>query len=228
MVVQAGARRFALVVDSVSGTEEIVVKPIGCVLDSLIFYTGATIMGDGTVALILDIPGVARHAGLLVRMQGVAEQSPSTITRPGKSRENLLVCQVGRRRIGLPLAEVTRLTSASRDGIEFAGQREVLQVEGELLPLLRTHKLLGEPANLTEPDRLPVVVHRSGHGTVGLIVDRILDIVEQPDDCREHSLGDSVRAAVVDGKVTDLIDVSRLIGNAGRESAEAIEPVPSS
>jgi two-component system chemotaxis sensor kinase CheA len=228
VVVQAGARRFALVVDSVSGTEEIVVKPIGCVLDSLSFYTGATIMGDGTVALILDILGVARHAGLLVRMQGVAEQSPATISRPGNSGENLLVCLVGRRRIGLPLAEVTRLISASRDGIEIAGQREVLQNEDELLPLLRTHKLLGEPANLSEPDRLPVVVHRSEHGTVGLIVDRILNIVEQPDDSMEHSLGDSVRAVVVDEKVTDLIDVSRLIGDAGLESAETTEPVPSS
>lgn len=227
VVVQAGARRFALVVDSVSGTEEIVVKPIGCVLDSLSFYTGATIMGDGTVAMILDILGVARNAGLLVRMQGVAEQSPSTITRPGMSTENLLVCLVGRRRIGLPLAEVIRLTSASRDEIEIAGQREVLQEENELLPLLRAHKLLDESANLPEPDRLPVVVHHSEHGTVGLIVDRILDIMERPDDSVERPLGNSVRAIVIDGKVTDLIDVSRLIGDAGLESAAAIEPVPS-
>lgn len=224
VVVQAGARRFAVVVDGVSGTEEIVVKPIGSVLDNLTFYTGATIMGDGTVALILDILGVARHAGLLVRRQSAAEQAQSTITRPGESPANLLVCLVGHRRIGLPLSEVTRLTSVARDGIEAAGQNEVLQDDDELLRLIRTHKLLGEPASLTESDRLPVVVHRSESGTIGLIVDRILDIVEQPAESTEHSLGDHVRAVVVDGKVTDLIDVHRLIGDAGTES---VEPIPS-
>ena len=168
-------------------------------------------MGDGTVALILDILGVARHAGLLVRRQTAAEQSQSTITRPSDVRESLLVCSVGRRRIGLPLAEVARLTSVARDGIEAAGQSEVLQEEEELLRLIRTHQLLGEPAGAADSNRLPVVVHRSEHGTIGLIVDRILDIVEQPADSMEHSLGDDVQAVVVDGKVTDLIDVCRLL-----------------
>jgi chemotaxis protein histidine kinase CheA len=83
-------------------------------------------MGDGTVALILDILGVARHAGLLVRRQSTAERAHSTITRPSASSANLLVCLVGRRRIGLPLVEVTRLTSVARCEIEAAGQNEVL------------------------------------------------------------------------------------------------------
>jgi hypothetical protein len=65
-------------------------------------------------------------------------------------------------------------------------------------------------------------VHRSEAGTLGLIVDRILNIIDQPADSTEHSLGDQVRAVVVDGKVTDLIDVQRLIEDAGKESTEPI------
>ncbi|MDA1163873.1 MAG: chemotaxis protein CheA [Planctomycetota bacterium] len=227
VVVQAGARRFALVVDSVNGTEEIVVKPLGSVLDSLMFYTGATIMGDGTVALILDILGVARHAGLQVRMLSDVDVSPAMLAQPRDTLKNLLVCLVGRRRIGLPLAEVTRLTSVARDGIEIAGQREMLQEDDSLLPLFRAHQLLGEPASLSESDPLPVVVHRGRHGTIGLIVDRILDIVEQPDDTSMHVLQDDVRAVVLNGKVTDLIDLQTLIGRAGMESDAVIESVPS-
>jgi two-component system chemotaxis sensor kinase CheA len=222
VVVQAGARRFALVVDGVSGTEEIVVKPIGSVLDGLKFYTGATIMGDGTVALILDILGLARHAGLLVTRQAVEDQAPSTLTERREDQENLLVCSVGRRQIGLRLADVTRLISVARDGIEIAGHREIMQDGEGLLPLVRTSALLGEQSSPSDSDRLPVVVHNGDHGHIGLIVDRILDIVEHPDDMPEFAPGDQTRAVVVRGKVTDLIDLTSLIGNAGLDADETI------
>src|SRR5262249_28255025 len=65
-VVKAGAQRFGLVVDQLLNTEEIVVKPMHPVLKPLRCYAGATIMGDGRVALILDIEGIARHAGIAV------------------------------------------------------------------------------------------------------------------------------------------------------------------
>jgi two-component system chemotaxis sensor kinase CheA len=222
VVVQAGARRFALVVDAVRGTEEIVVKPIGSVLDGLKFYTGATIMGDGTVALILDILGLARHAGLFVIKHAVEDQTPSTLTKRREDQDNLLVCSVGRRQIGLRLSDVTRLISVAQDGIEIAGQSEIMQDEERLLPLVRTSSLLGEAASPSESDRLPVVVHDGDHGHIGLIVDRILDIVEQPDDMPEFDSGGQTRAVVVHGKVTDLIDLTSLIGDAGLDADETI------
>ena len=225
VVLQAGARRFALVVDGVSGTEEIVVKPIGCVLDSLSFYTGATIMGDGRVALILDILGLARHAGLLVRKHAFAETSLSEVIARSDSRSSLLVCQVGRRQIGVSLDDVSRLTSVAREDVELAGRSEIAQDGGGLLPLIRTHELFGE-ADDSQIDRLPVLVHRGDDSQAGLIVDRIIDIVELADDETEHSLEDQTRAVVVHGKVTDLIDLRSLIlnhstppGSAGLESA---------
>lgn len=223
-VLQAGARRFALVIDGVSGTEEIVVKPIGCVLDGLSFYTGATIMGDGEVALILDILGLARHAGLLVRKQAFAEPSLSEVIERSDSQTSLLVCQVGRRQIGVSLDEVSRLTTVARDDVEVAGQSEIAQDGGGLLPLIRTHELLGE-ADDSQLERLPVLVYRGEENPTGLIVDRIVDIVELSADETEHSLKET-RAVVVHGKVTDLIDLRSLLsdlntppGNAGLESA---------
>lgn len=222
-VLQAGARRFALVIDGVSGTEEIVVKPIGCVLDGLSFYTGATIMGDGQVALILDILGLARHAGLLVRKQAFAEPSLSEVIERSDSLTSLLVCQVGRRQIGVSLDEVSRLTTVARDDVELAGRSEIAQDGGGLLPLIRTHELLGE-ADDSQLERLPVLVHCDEENLTGLIVDRIVDIVELSPDETEHSLKET-RAVVVHGKVTDLIDLKSLLsdlstppGSAGLES----------
>ena len=224
VVLQAGARRFALVVDGVSGTEEIVVKPIGSVLDNLIFYTGATIMGDGTVALILDILGLARHAGLVVRQQ--AESAMSQIVRVADAQDHLLVCSVGRRQIGLSLTDVTRLTSIARDEIELAGRSELMQDEEELISLIHTAALLGESGR-SRAERLPVVVHSHDQGPVGLIVDRIENIVSEPAGSRDHVLQDDSHARLINGKVTDMIDVPGLVAQAAHGPSGSTESTPS-
>ena len=62
VVLQADERQFGLVVDEINDTEEIVVKPLGKLFKGLTTFAGATIMGDGRVALILDLGGVIRFA----------------------------------------------------------------------------------------------------------------------------------------------------------------------
>ncbi|MBN2872645.1 MAG: chemotaxis protein CheA, partial [Halothiobacillaceae bacterium] len=63
VMVQHGAQLMALVVDSVIGQEEVVIKPLGELLRVVEGFAGATITGDGHIALILDLPGLVRRNG---------------------------------------------------------------------------------------------------------------------------------------------------------------------
>jgi two-component system chemotaxis sensor kinase CheA len=61
VIVSIGARHVGLVVDQVVGQEEVVIKPLGRMLQGTPGMAGATITGDGRIALILDLPGLLKH-----------------------------------------------------------------------------------------------------------------------------------------------------------------------
>ena len=90
VVLQAADRQFGLVVDGINDTQEIVVKPLWKHLKSLACFAGATVMGDGRVALILDVFGLAQRAGAVSNLQGWTVAGDSA--RPGRGRRNGPVC----------------------------------------------------------------------------------------------------------------------------------------
>lgn len=213
VVLQAGMRRFAMVVPAISNTEEIVVKPIGHVVAGLSVYAGATIMGDGRVALILDVLGTARQAGLFARPQDQAWISP-TSQEVDKIERNLLLCGVGRHRIALPIAEVSALEKVPREDVELSGNQEVAQCRGGLMSLIRMRTLLGEEA-ASDEEQLSIVVYTESRGSIGLVVDEILDVVEQPASVQVAGQPRTTsRVSVIDGKVTDLVSIQHLIRDA--------------
>ena len=67
VVLQADERQFGLVVDQINDTEEIVVKPLRKQLKTVKTFAGSSIMGDGKVALILDVLGLAQHASVVAK-----------------------------------------------------------------------------------------------------------------------------------------------------------------
>jgi two-component system chemotaxis sensor kinase CheA len=215
IVLQADDRQFGLVVDGVNDTEEIVVKPLGKELKSIATFAGATIMGDGRVALILDVLGVAQRSGVVSEARerllrdAVAQND---VKRPG--REALLLFQVSDEgRMALPLSKVSRLEEFPRTLLERAGRRDVVQYRGEILPLVALREMLGE-VDVTPDAEVPlqVVVYSERGRSIGLVVDRILDIVEddvsiKATGSREGVLG----AAVIQGKVTDMLDIHAVI-----------------
>jgi two-component system, chemotaxis family, sensor kinase CheA len=217
VVLQADDRRFGLVVEGINDTEEIVVKPLGRQLKSIASLAGATIMGDGRVALILDVLGLAQSAGLIseVRTQAVAEQAA---TAAGEKRagegETMLVLGLGTTgRVALPLSLVDRLEEIPVKSVELSAHREVVQYRNELLPLLRIGEALGYETGEAMNGTLQVVVCSRDGRRVGLVVDQILDIVEDPIEV-EGSLSSQrgLRGtAVIRGRVTDLLDVPELV-----------------
>ena len=221
VVLQADDRQFGLVVDEISDTEEIVVKPLGKQLKGLSCYAGATIMGDGTVALILDVLGIAQKASVVTELheQTVADAAPETRSRTSHESWLLFRSSAGKR-LAVPLSAVARLEEFSLASVEHSGTSEVVQYRGEIMPLLRISRLLQESA--PGGDSLQVVVFSSHGRSLGLVVDHIEDITDEAVEVRDdEQRGFLLGSAVIQQKVTDIVDLSQVVAQASQISAAA-------
>jgi two-component system, chemotaxis family, sensor kinase CheA len=215
VVLQADGRQFGLIVDQINDTEEIVVKPLGKQLKGLGSFAGATIMGDGKVALILDVMGLAQSAGVVGESReahrGVAEGVSARGTVDQKQAV-LLFSAGGNSRMAVELGKVARLEEFSPEAIESEGGAQVVQYRGSIMPLVSLAERFGRTSSAEAGAKVPVVVCAAGSGHVGLSVDAILDIVEEnlvidPRRRRDGVIG----SAVVQGKVTELLDVACIV-----------------
>jgi two-component system, chemotaxis family, sensor kinase CheA len=211
VVLQADGQRFGLVVDTINDTEEIVVKPLGQQLKNITCFSGATIMGDGRVALILDVMGLAQHAHLHVTdTRKTAHHATHTASTASDTRTLLVFESHAGDRLAIPLSSVARLEEFPATQIERSGHREVIQYRGQIMPLVRIDGAAPTDANNAAP--IQVVVYQGKGRPFGLVVGRITDIVEQAIsvDASVATAG-ILGSAVVQNKVTDLIDIPALI-----------------
>lgn len=221
VVVQADGHEFGLVVDEITDTQEIVVKPMGKQLKGITAFSGATVLGDGRVALILDILGLAQRAHVIAERPASGpiefeKKLASAKAQAPASSQRLLVVQCGEQgQMAIPLSLVARLEEFPFAAIELSGEQQVVQYRGEIMPLLRLSRIIPGLTHETPPvpsDRFLVVVYSEGGHRAGLIVDRIIDIVEekpvlQTPTQRTGLLGPSI----VQQRVTDLLDVPRIV-----------------
>lgn len=219
VVLGAAGRSFGLVVNEVNDSEEIVVKPLNRQLKGLPMFAGATILGDGRVALILDVMGIAREGKLLHAAKDEAEVTgdEEAAGGAGSERQTLLTfAGYGRERFAVPLALVARLEEITADRVEQAAGREVIQYRGDLLPLIRLDHVCAATPPSEHPERLPAIVFSRGRKSVGLLVGRILDIVEATVALYAPPSGRAgVRGSlVIDGVTTDLLDIDHMIESA--------------
>jgi two-component system, chemotaxis family, sensor kinase CheA len=223
VVLQAGDHSFGLVVDEITDTEEIVVKPLGEHLKDIPFYAGATIMGDGSVALILDVMGIAQGAGFLdnethAAMNASLDKAKSDAT----DNEIMLVFQVGGSRMAVPLDQVDRLEEVESNMVENTGQQDVIQYRGQILPLIRPEEHLAERRTSkrdTDEDgatTLQVVVYSCQGKSFGLVVDQIIDIASEKVEVHREATREGVLSVkVVQEKITEMLDIERLAQIAG-------------
>ena len=208
VVLQADDLQFGLLVDTIHDTEEIVVKPLGRELKGLDVYAGATIMGDGRVALILDVTGLAARAGVAMSERRIgSREAQEAARRDSLPPEKLLIFRAGGDSpMALPLAAVARLEEFPRSRVEHVGNADAIQYRGEILPLYYLSEIFGGPRASSE--LLQVVVHTFAGRSIGFVVDAIDDIVEQrPAAVRRSGRRGMLGAAVIQGRVTELLDV---------------------
>jgi two-component system chemotaxis sensor kinase CheA len=215
VVLQSDGQEFGLVVEAINDTEEIVVKPLGKRLKQVAVYAGATIMGDGRVALILDASGLAHHAAIAVPSKdrrGVHVDEGETATQA--RRDEMLLCRAaGDRRIAIPLGLITRLEEIDPSRLEWAGGRRVLQYRGHLLPVVEVAEGIGgRPRDRASDETVRIIVVEVDGVEVGLVVDRIDDIVQDAIEVRCGATATGLLgSAVIGGQVTDLLDVPAIV-----------------
>ncbi|MDR3535122.1 MAG: hybrid sensor histidine kinase/response regulator [Acetobacteraceae bacterium] len=228
-VVQVGASRFGLIVDRVFDTEEIVVKPVAPILRHIPLFSGNTILGDGSVIVILDPNGIARATGIGIGLAGAdADEVVVSDTQSSTQKMALLLFKMGDAQSkAVPLNQVSRLETVERAKIEYSGGQLVMQYRGKLMPLVGVGPSAGGGA---QPDPQPVLVFADGNRAMGLMVDEIQDVVEdhlqvELSTDRPGFLG----TAIVAGRATDVLDTSFWLQQAfkdwfGANRASRTEP----
>ncbi|MFZ1491935.1 MAG: chemotaxis protein CheA [Candidatus Competibacter denitrificans] len=224
VVLQAGQHQFGLVVDQINDTQEIVVKPLDKVLQDIPVFAGATIMGDGRVALILDVLGIAQQAHILSEShdQGISAQLREARARAAERQTLLLVRSPGNSRLAIPLAPVSRLEEIPVDQVESAGDVDVVQYRGQILPLIHLRDILSERRSFNrlaeaggaaaDANLLQAIVFGDGVRQVGLIVDEILDIIQDVFEVKGRATRNGVSGTlVIQGRVTELFDVDSFL-----------------
>lgn len=183
VVLSAGEVRFGLIIEQVGDTEEIVVKPLSRHVKQVGCYDGATIMGDGKVALILNVSGLFTASQLTVddmkkvKDEALEQEDQGQQLAREEHRQTIVLFRVGDNEYyGVPLAFVVRLEKFPSAHIEFSGGREVLQYRNEILPLIRLEEYLNIP-KAPDPEQLSLIVF-SVERQVGLVVHDIVDTVE--------------------------------------------------
>ncbi len=212
VVLNAGDRPFGLIVDSIADSEEIVVKPLGRHLKHIKVFAGTTLMGDGRVALILDV------VGLTAAMAGKGEDSlkqASVITGTGhdEERQFLLLCTVGPDEyFALPLALVNRLDKISADQIEFVGGKEVVQYRGHSMPVIRLENFL-PISPLPEQDEYHLIVFHMNDKDVAFMVSKIDDSIDIAIDVEENTFKQEgiLGSAIIKERTTLFLDVYQII-----------------
>ncbi len=220
LVVQAGDRRFGLIIDDVEDTQEIVVKPLGSMLERIPIYAGATIMGDGKVALILDTLGLAQRAHVIAESSEIRNQVEAPVLLNEMKEGFLIFRSPDDGRMAVHLGPLIRLEKFREEKVEHLGGTRAIQYRGDILPLVPVLELLPERRkNVRALEKVEgeinVAIFESGGQTVGLLIGPVVDIVEEEIEVRRPASRDGVsQVIVVDGRVTELLDVDDLVNKA--------------
>jgi len=221
VVLRSGTHLYGLAVDELQDPEEIVVKPLSSYLADCGWYAGATILGDGRVAMILDAAGIARRAAL--RFDEVAREEQLRDDPDAAPSANLrslvLFANAAGEHFALPLRELSRLERAAASQVERVGEREFLQVRGRTIPLIRLEDVLPVGGGPRDEESFFVLIPRAAR-EAGIVASRIVDTLDsdaQPDGGQISAPG-LLGSAVVRDRLTLFLDTDRLLEAAGVET----------
>ncbi len=229
VVVETGRLRYGLVVDRLHDSEEIVVKPLGKHLKKIVFLAGATILGDGRIAMILDAGGIARYTQLLQTDQSLAGEraDAQAAQQAADALPMLLFTNHPNEQFGIPMSVVARIERIHADQIDSVAGQQVLQYRGATLTLLELSNCIQARPRADEP-KLYIIVFRHGGRELGLIAPQVLDIRALPSDIDTTTFREPgvLGSAVLDGHPIRFLDAFELgntyhaVGRSADLSAE--------
>jgi two-component system chemotaxis sensor kinase CheA len=205
VVTQVGTNTFGMIVDRVYDTEEIVVKPVAPILRDISVFAGNTILGDGSVIMILDPNGIANKIGNLESDNSNPQTSNSKHDLNAEERISLLIFKACGEKTprAVPLALVARLEEIELNTVEHSSGQAMVQYRGALMPLIA----IDEGYTLPEEGLKPVLVFSEGDKAMGIIVDEIIDIVDEAIKINVAADGPGqMGSAIIRGAATEVID----------------------
>ncbi|MCH8520548.1 chemotaxis protein CheA [Glycocaulis sp.] len=231
VVIEATGRKLGVVVDDVLDTEEIVVKPLSAQLRNISIFSGATLLGDGSVIIILDPNGLSNelaHSG-----EEVVSEDEASAQAAAADRQRLLLVRTGEDDVkAVPVSLITRLEEFEASAIEVSDARHVVQYRGRLLPLAHASGV----DEFKREGRHPVLVFSEEGRAAGVAVEEILDVVEETLDLQMGSERPGViGSAIIKGRATEVLDIAwhmerawsgapQRPARAGRHSILLVEP----
>ncbi len=220
VVMQVGARRFGVLVDGVYHTEEIVVKPVSSLLRDVSMFSGNTILGDGSVIMIVDPNALGSVAGPEAIQDEAPVKEQCALASTEAAATALLLFRAGSSTLkAVPVSLITRLEEIDAAEIERCNGSDVVQYRGALMPLVYVDETSRERAVNAQP----VLVFTEGRRHIGLAIDAIVDIVEAPLEISSEEPG-LIGAAIVRGEAVEIVDVSHYLGKAFGSRAAGKNP----
>jgi len=215
VVAQVGSNFFGIIVDKVFDTEEIVVKPVSPILKGIKLFSGNTILGDGSVIMILDPNGIANEMGDRTDARSFEDERKEEKDSMSASdrKTSLLIFRAGEgAKRAVPLSLISRLEDFDVKDIEVSDDKKVIQYRGKLMPLVPFSSQMQNK----EKGNQPVLVFSERDKNLGLMVDEIVDIVEEYIDVQISSESNRglLGSAIIEGEAMDVIDVGYFIGKA--------------
>ncbi len=208
VIMRVGAHSFGITVDAVTDVQEIVVKPMGGSLTHLAAFSGHTILGDGSVVLILDPNGISLSLGL----EQSREAASARVENAGAQscdRTRLIYFRAGS---GLPkvlpLSNIARIETVASNRIEQSNGMMLMRHQGRLMPIVAA----APDVMLKEGDNTVFVIAPDGE-PFGLLVDAIVDIIE---DRLDVEIGGEIPGVIgvadIDGDIVELLDIAYFLG----------------
>lgn len=226
IITQVGEFTFGIVVDRVFDTEEIVVKPVAPILRDLNVFSGNTILGDGTVIMILDPNGIANEASDAmtdVADQRSEEDEESAITTVDDKEAILLFRAGGETKRAVPLALVSRLEEFDVEKIEISEGAKMVQYRGKLMPLV----MINDDYEIKSEGRQPMLVFTDEDRVMGIVVDEISDIKEDSINVELTSKAvGQLGTAIIDGIATEVIDIAHYFEDTFQSWQMGLESTP--
>lgn len=225
VVLQAGMNQFGLVVDAVYDSQEVVVKPLNKYLQSIQAYSGATLLGSGDIAMILDVNGLARISGIF--SEEVQNQIDFLKRKSSDQNEErdpyIMFARRHQGQMAIPMSSIARLELVHEDEMQDIGGHRVMQYQSKILPLVSVRDILknangGIEASGSEAENRSwkyIAVYQRDHNRVGLILGDMVDVREVALSTKSPATRQGVsHTLIVDDLITEVLDVPEMMDRA--------------
>lgn len=212
VVLNAEGTLLGLIVDDVQDTAEVVVKPLNQFLKALSLYSGATVLGDGSVALILDIVGIAKRQNLNSDVNSKLREKGDAPVKMTEEQEFLLFRLNSPSKHAIPLNLVHRLEEFAETDIEYSGGQRIVRYRNSALPIVSLNQFLGFPES-PRTGSVPVIVTQKSGKMFGIEVDEIYDVLSttsQMDDGFSDRVGIFGNLVTPNGLIV-IVDTLRIL-----------------